>query len=241
MVNIIICDDNDFFRETIKKEIEKTAQSSNLKINIYEFADFDEEWNHFLTQKSLKLENKIYLLDIETPSGNGISIGRKIRQTDLKSFLIYITAYSDKYSVSALRSDSRFSSYISKEENYIEQLNSILNEIILQGFDDKIIKFYDQGITYNIEINDIVFIKTIPDKRKTLITTTYTKYLVNKNLKFFEEILDQRFHKVHKCCIVNIKHIDYIDKVTRVIKFDTGEITNLVSSSYLKSAKNQHH
>lgn len=239
MVNIIICDDNDFFRETIKTEIAKMAKINNIKISIYEFDDFDEKWNRFIFQEASKLENKIYLLDIETPSGNGVSIGRKIRQTDLKSFLIYITAYSDTYSISVLRSNSRFSSYISKDEDYIAQLKQILTEILLQGFDDMIIKFADQGITYNIEINDIVFIKTIPEKRKTLIITTYAKFLVNKNLKFFEEILDQRFHKAHKCCIVNTKHINYIDKVTKVIRFDNGEMTNLVSTNYLKSMKSQ--
>lgn len=239
MVNIIICDDNDFFRETIKTEIAKMTKINNIKISIYEFDDFDEKWNRFIFQEASKLENKIYLLDIETPSGNGVSIGRKIRQTDLKSFLIYITAYSGTYSISVLRSNSRFSSYISKDEDYIAQLNQILTEILLQGFDDMIINFTDQGITYNIEINDIVFIKTIPEKRKTLIITTYAKFLVNKNLKFFEEILDQRFHKVHKCSIVNIKHIEYIDRITRIIKFDNGEVTNLVSANYLKSTKNQ--
>ena len=74
MINFIICDDNEFFLMEIYHIISNFCLSKKINFKIYAFKDYDSEFYEIMCKE---LDNKVYILDIETPSGNGIDIAKK--------------------------------------------------------------------------------------------------------------------------------------------------------------------
>ena len=94
-----------------------------------------------------------------------------------------------------------------------------------------IIRFRSQNITYTIGVDDILYIMRNKD-RKCIIKTDYTEYEVNKTLIELYNLLDNRFSYSHRACIVNEERISAHDKKNKIITFDNGEITTIVSSRF---------
>ena len=108
MVNIIICDDNEKDRKNIVEVVNKFAVSNNLEYLMHVFSDYDKSFEKIINEK---IPSKIYLLDIETPSASGIDIARKIRNKDLESVIIFLTAH-DELGTVILKNDLMFLSFI---------------------------------------------------------------------------------------------------------------------------------
>lgn len=128
MINFIICDDNEFFLMEIYNVVSNFCLKRNISFKIFVFSDYN---NDFFEVMKKELDNKIYILDIETPSGNGIDIAKKIRNKDLNSFLIFISSYTKKYVNQAVSSDTMFIGYISKRKNYNEELEKNLKRFLI--------------------------------------------------------------------------------------------------------------
>ena len=83
MINFIICDDNEFFLMEIYSVVSNFCLNKGINFEIHVFKSYN---NEFFDIMNKELDNKVYILDIETPSGNGIDIAKKIRSNDLNSF-----------------------------------------------------------------------------------------------------------------------------------------------------------
>ena len=138
MINFIICDDNEFFLMEIYNIVSSFCLKRNINFNIYVFSDYNSDFFDIMKKE---LDNKVYILDIETPSGNGIDIAKKIRNKDLNSFFIFISSYTAKYVNKAVNSDTMFIGYISKRKNYYDELERKLKKIFNLGFKKNIIRF----------------------------------------------------------------------------------------------------
>lgn len=184
-----------------------------------------------------EMDNKVYILDIETPNGNGIDIAKKIRSKDLNSFLIFISGYADKYINQVVLSDMMFIGYISKRKDYQEELLKKLKKIFKLGFQKNIIRFKDQGIIYTFDMRNIVYIEADSKKRRSVIHSLDGNIEVRLTLKKLKQILDYRFAYSHRSCIINHEQVVYIDTMVKVIKFKNGIVINLLSDSFAKKNK----
>lgn len=63
MINFIVVDDIEFFREKIKNTILHFSFNCNVEIKNYMFDEYNYDFRK-ITNK--KIENKVYILDIET-------------------------------------------------------------------------------------------------------------------------------------------------------------------------------
>lgn len=90
MINIIICDDN--IRDANKIEKIVKRYFNKMEFNIYKYNDYDSK---FLKIIDSDLVNKVYLLDIETPSMSGIDVARRIRKNDYSSIIIFLSGHDD--------------------------------------------------------------------------------------------------------------------------------------------------
>ena len=86
-------------------------------------------------------------------------------------------------------------------------------------------------------MRDILYITTDTQARKTLIVTDYTTFKVNKSLVEMESLLNDRFMKTHRACIVNKDRVIYIDMKSRCICFDNQTEIDLLSREYKKRMK----
>ena len=230
MINIIICDDIKRDLERIYRVVDKFANSNKLEYKIHLFNDYDKK---FMDIVKLKLSYKIYILDIETPSRSGIDVARDIRRKDVDSVIIFVTGHEELGNL-ILKNDLMFLSFINKFDNLKLRLNNSLKKALLMLKQKQVIKLVDNNNTYIIDLNDVLYLTKESFERKTLIILDYNEYKVNIPLSKVEKMLDERFVKTHRSCIVNINRVSRIDKTNKIIYFDNNSKTDLLSDKYKK-------
>ena len=230
MINIIICDDLKRDLEKVYKIVEKFAKSNNLEYKIHSFSDYDKK---FMDIVKSKLSLKIYILDIETPSRSGIDVAREIRRKDINSVIIFLTGHEELGNL-ILKNDLMFLSFINKFDNLKVRLNNSLKKALVMLKQNSVVKITDNNNTYIIDLNDILYLSKESFERKTIIILDYAEYKLNLSLSKVEKLLDERFVKTHRSCIVNMSRVSRIDKTNKIIYFDNKMKTDLLSDKYKK-------
>lgn len=236
MINFIIVDDLSFWINCVEERITKLLFNSELNYKIHKFNDYNDDFFN-IVQKNL--ENKIYILDIETENANGIDIARKIRTTDKLSEIIFLTAYSKEEHISKfLTSSIKAMGFIDK--NNIEVLDEKLQEFINNFSLDKVLKINTISSYNIIKIQDILYVET--RNRKTIIHTLSSVIKTSKNLHYIEDKLKKEcdfFVRTHRACIVNLNNVISFDFKEKKITFFNNKKCHLLSKSYKNNIKNK--
>lgn len=230
MINVIICDDNEKDRNSVVKIIKEYMNKEKTEYNLYTYNDYNKS---FYKAVESKQPFKIYLLDIETPSKSGIDVARDIRRKDIDSIIIFLTAHEELGNI-VLKNDLMFLSFINKFDDLENRLNNSLRKGLELLKHKNVIRFSDRNILYTININDILYITKESFERKTIIKTDYTEFKINKSLADIIAMLDDRFIQTHRACYINTDRTVTIDKTNRIITFDNGDTTDLLSEKYKK-------
>lgn len=233
MINFIICDDKKEFIDEIVNTIDMVMMKNS---EAYETHIFNEYNDDFINLIDDKLSWKIYILDIEVKDKSGIDIARKIREKDIESMLVFITAYYDKYIEDILKSKFMFLDFINKQNDYKKELSSTIEYALKNIKKKNIIRFKSNGIIYTLGTNDILYICRDKD-RKCTIKTTSNEFTVSKTLVELYELLDDNFVYSHRACIVNLDRIKVYNKKEHIIIFDTEDIIDLVSNRFRMKCK----
>ena len=228
MVNFIICDDNRKDRDKVEQIVDKFMMKNQLHYEKHLFDDYD---SNFLKLVKKKIAFKVYILDIEAPSMSGIDVARIIRNRDVNSVLIFLTGHNE-LAETVIRNDFLFLSFINKFDNCEERLINALGECLKILGVRKNLRFKDNGILYTIAFDDILYITRDSVDRKCIIKTDYSEFRVNKTLTDMENMVSDAFTRTHKSCIVNLKRVVSINKQHRIITFDDGSETDLISKKY---------
>lgn len=230
MVNFIVCDDNKAVRTNVVNIIDKLMMKNQLAYKTHVFDEYDESFYKIMKTKN---SSKIYVLDIETKNSSGIDIARKIREKDIDSIIIFLTSH-DELGYTILKSEFLFLSFICKFDNYEDKLESALKKALKILGKKNIIRFENQGALYTIPADDILYITRDSIERKCVISTDYAQFKINKTLMEMLEMLDGRFKKSHRACIVNMDRVRVIEHHKRRIIFDNASTTDLLSSNFKK-------
>lgn len=230
MINFIVCDDNEKDRNKVISVVNDFVTKNKHEYEIYKFHDYNKSFHNMIEKK---IPNKIYLLDIETPSSSGIDIARMIRKIDVDSVIIFLTGHEELGNI-VLKNDLMFLSFINKFDNLEKRLNNSLKKALNLLKHKKVIRINDKNILYTINIEDILYITKESFERKTIIKTDYDEYKVGKSLTEIKNMLDDRFIQTHRACYINNDRKVLIDKTNRIIKFDNGETIDLLSDKYRK-------
>lgn len=230
MLNIIICDDNEKDRSNVSNIVDEFMNKNKIEFQTHLYNDYNKK---FIEVIENKMPFKIYLLDIETPSASGIDIARRIRSKDVDSVIIFLTGHEELGSI-ILKNDLMFLSFINKFDNLKVRLTNALKKAINLVNHKSIIKFTDRNTVYTIDMNDILYLTKDSFERRTIIKTDYAEFKVNNTLSELVSMLDDRFVQTHRSCYINNDRKICIDKTNKIIKFDNGEETDLLSDKYRK-------
>lgn len=230
MINFIICDDNEKIVLDIKRMIDTFMMKNKSEYKTHLFYDLDDKFMKIIKEP---LSFKIYILDIETPSRSGIDVARIIRKKDLDSVIIFITSH-EELGLTLLKNEIMFLSFINKFDNYEERLISAIKKSLEVLKRKNIIRFEERGVLYTIAMNDILYITRDSVERKCIIKTDYAEIKTYKSLYNIEQLLDNRFIKTHRACLVNKERVAKIDKIRKNILFDNGVTISLLSEKYRK-------
>ena len=126
MINFIVCEDNKIILQKNVDIINKTMFKNNENYRIYQFTNNDKKLQELINED---IGLKIYILDIELENISGIDIARKIRTKDSNSIIIISTTYVE-YLPFALKNKLMLFDFVSKFENYEENLSNVINNAI---------------------------------------------------------------------------------------------------------------
>lgn len=202
MYNIAVCEDDIFQAESIKKLILDLERNESIRLNVEVFHS-----GELLLEKGYELYD-IIILDIKMKKIDGIEIAKRIRKTNNKIKIIFITAiekyWPEGYKVNAYR-------YIVKpidEENFYKEIRGLIKEInkrrefILINHGMKIVKVLNSDILY-LEIF----------KRKVIIHSKEGIYNSNLSLKEWRDRLcTHGFASPHNSYLVNMENVKSMDK-----------------------------
>lgn len=230
MINVIICDDDNLYRSKVVEIINKYFKGKKLDYKILEFQDYD---NKFIEMLKDDVANKVFILDIETPTRSGIDIARLIRKIDVESPIVFLTGHEELGNI-ILSKVMNFVSFINKFDCVEEKINKSMDLALKILNKKQILKFADRGSIYTIEFNKILYITTDTVARKTIIVTAKREYKTNYTLSQMLDLLTNDFVKTHKSCIVNRSRVVKINKNQNSILFDNGLEIDMLSSKYKK-------
>lgn len=226
MMNFIVVDDIEFFRKQVHNTIIRFNAKVDVKNNSYIFNEYNDDFKKISKEK---LQNKVYILDIETKKSNGIDEARKIRLFDQTSPIIFLTLYENTYCGELLRSRLSFI-FISKTDK--TDFNKILLDYFLKLYYDlksKTIKLDNTKTICNIPYKDILYFYS--NDGKTIVKTFNSDIPIKLSLIKLSKILNDDFFQVHRAYIANLKNIVFIGK--KIIFIDGTELTNI--SKYRKN------
>ncbi len=229
MIEFVVGEDQKLIHEKVKECIHKLMMKNNMDYKIISFYDYDKAFFSFTKTKN---KYRIYILDIVMKSATGLDAARKIRQKDITSLLIFLTAYDQEFKEDIYKGQFMYYASISKREEYSKILEKTLQSALHLLGTVKALRFYDQKILYTIPLEDILYITTDTNARKTLIITNYTTFKVSKTLANIEKKLSNTFIRTHRSCIVNKDHVVYMDMKKQKIFLDNQETLGLLSRAF---------
>lgn len=201
MLRIGICDDEEYYRDTISVILSEYCNSKQIEHENCTFADGID-----LVNSHKKFD--IIFLDIEMKTLNGIETARKIRETNLNVPIVYITGYSDywrrAYSVHAFQFMEK---PVGKEQIY-QVMNDFYKMIQCENY-DKILLITDDGVV-TLKYSEIYYFY-IEKKKSVNVYTVSGKYLVKENLgDIYEKLQQDMFYMPHRCCIINLRFVSNV-------------------------------
>ncbi len=219
-IRFAICDDNLIDLKYVDVLVKKWASNKKYLISIDTFQSAEA----LLFQYSENKNYDILLLDIEMNGMDGVTLARKIRATNKSLQIVFITGYSDYiaegYEVEALH-------YLVKplkEEKLFSVLDRAVNKL-LQNEKNLVLILFDEMIL--IPLHEIKYL----DVNRNYVTIHASKnYTIKRPLVEIEQELDERFYRIGRSIIVNLK---YINRVTKTdVYLSDGTVLQLPRGAY---------
>ncbi|WP_246001287.1 LytR/AlgR family response regulator transcription factor [Oceanobacillus piezotolerans] len=239
-MEIFICEDDKKQKERITKYIKDYIMIEELDMRVALSTDNPDEIIEYVQSNNI---NGLYFLDVDLKhEKSGIVLGAEIRKYDSRGSIVFVTTHSELtyltflYKVEAL-------DYIIKDdftdiqkrvidciktanERYMSNQNETKKRFQIKS-GDKVI---------SEEYSNILFFETSPKLHKIVMHTDQRQVEFYGKLKEIEE-LDDCFYRCHNSFVVNIENIANIDKKTREITMENGEVC-FASSRYMKELNN---
>lgn len=211
-MNILLVDDDKNIIEIIKKDLFIYFSEFNHDVNFYAYS------SDFLSI-DINIVYDFIFIDIELLSENGIDIVKKIKYSQPKSKVIFISGYLN------LIHDSMFVQpfYFIRKMNYKEDLDKFFMILNHLEKENKIICLNYKNEKTKVNIDEICYISS--SGHELTIVTKDGKYSDNRKLKDFFNYLqyNDSFVRIHKSFIINLDYLLSYKKNT-IILIDKTEI-----------------
>ncbi len=208
---IAICDDNDADTKYLSILVENWACQHNAQVRIWTFPSAEA----FLFQYTQQKDFDVLLLDIEMGKMDGVSMAKAVRKDNQSVQIVFITGYSDYiaegYEVSALH-------YLLKpvQEEKLFQVLSRAAEKLRENERTLVLELPEEMV--RIPFFEIRYLEV---ERNYVTIYGRQSYRIKKTLAEFEELLDKRFFRMGRSCIVNLSFIRKVTKTDVYLSDDT--------------------
>ncbi len=217
---VAIVDDSTTDAEFVKGILNSWAdlRQANIQAEVFPSAEA------FLFQYAEDKDWDILLLDIEMGAMDGVTMAKRVRQDNEAVQIVFITGYSDYiaegYEVAALH-------YLMKPVNR-EKLMTVLDRAMeKRKQEERCLNLEFYGEMVRIPFYEIRYL----DVHQNYVTVhAKADYTVKRTLGDFEKELDDRFCRVGRAMILNLK---YIQRVTKTeVRLSDGTALPLPRGAY---------
>ena len=166
----------------------------------------------------------ILLLDIEMGAMDGVTMAKRVRQDNEAVQIVFITGYSDYiaegYEVAALH-------YLMKPVNKVKLFAVLDRALEKRKQEERCLNLEAYGEMVRIPFYEIRYL----DVHQNYVTVhAKADYTVKRPLGDFEKELDERFHRVGRGMILNLKFIQRVTKTD--VYLSDGAILPLPRGAY---------
>ena len=217
---IAIVDDSNIDAEYVQSILNAWAQDRQASVQVQRFTSAEK----FLFRYADDKDWDILLLDIEMGAMDGVTMAKRVRQDNEAVQIVFITGYSDYiaegYEVAALH-------YLMKPVNK-DKLFAVLDRALeKRKQEERCLNLEAYGEMVRIPFYEIRYL----DVHQNYVTVHAKQdYTVKRTLGDFEKELDDRFCRVGRSMIVNLK---YIQRVTKTdVYLSEGTILPLPRGAY---------
>lgn len=229
MLQFILVDSEEETRKKLINVINKVLFDKDIEYTVKEFSSCNNELKRIIRNN----QPKVYLLDVKINSNtSGIDIGKNIRKYDLDSEILYVTNHDHMFE-KVYRCVYKVFDFIEKYDNMEERVEKDINQIILRKWDKKKYMYSNNRVTYEIYLDNIMYIYRDTLERKVVIKTyDGSEFLINCNINEIMKKLDSRFAQVHRACIVNKDRVRVYNWQHGYFILDNKEKVNMLSKNY---------
>jgi len=217
---VAIVDDNSVDAEYVQRILNAWSQDRQIHVLTEPFASAESFLFRYAEDKAWD----ILLLDIEMGAMDGVSMAKRVRQDNEAVQIVFITGYSDYiaegYEVAALH-------YLMKPVNK-DKLFTVLDRALeKRKQEERCLNLEAYGEMVRIPFYEIRYL----DVHQNYVTVhAKADYTVKRTLGDFEKELDNRFHRVGRGMILNLK---YIQRVTKTeVHLSDGTVLSLPRGAY---------
>ena len=219
-MKIAICDDSAVDRDYTAEMVEAWARDRGILLILRKFPSAEA----FLFQYAEEKDWDILLLDIEMGALDGVSMAKTVRKENEAVQIVFLTGYSDYiaegYEVAALH-------YLMKPIKS-EKLRVVLDRAAeKRKQQDRCLNLELSGEMVRLPFYEIRYLEV----RQNYVTLhAKREYTVKRTLGEFEKELDQRFFRVGRSLILNLKDVR---RVTRTeVRLSDGTVLPLPRGAY---------
>lgn len=203
-MTIAICDDEKEMRELLKNKIETACPEADIVL--------------YPTGKELlasKEKSDLLFLDIQMPGLNGMEVARKLRETNQKIILIFVTALEEyvfeAFDVDAFHylvkpfSDVKFHKVLQKAVRQYQELCQLPQKQPLNE-EENFILVKTRGVSTRVLLKDIIYAEVY--NRKIVLHTKQGEIEYYGKMSSLEEQLGEDFFRVHRAYLVHLKYVE---------------------------------
>ena len=219
-MKIAICDDSAVDRDYTAGMVEAWARDRGILLILRKFPSAEA----FLFQYAEEKDWDILLLDIEMGALDGVSMAKTVRKENEAVQIVFLTGYSDYiaegYEVAALH-------YLMKPIKS-EKLRVVLDRAAeKRKQQDRCLNLELSGEMVRLPFYEIRYLEV----RQNYVTLhAKREYTVKRTLGEFEKELDQRFFRVGRSLILNLKDVRLVTRTE--VRLSDGTVLPLPRGAY---------
>lgn len=214
MFNFIICEDDETYKQKLKKIIQSYCKENNISNDIIVAKNDRKSLIDYV--KTVLDRKNIYIFDIELGKNKcGISFANEVRKYDKNGEIIFTTSHIKRV-MEVFKYKLKVLDFIDKTKNIELELKEAIKDAIKNTINRDIKKekedfFYveSENKKHKFHFDEIISFQTTSKNHKLKISTLDSEVEFYGKLKEIEYKLSSNFIRVHRAFIVNEEYIDY--------------------------------
>ncbi|MBQ6540241.1 MAG: response regulator transcription factor [Oscillospiraceae bacterium] len=219
-LTIALCDDDNLMLKVVSSTVKSTLLKLNISSEIRMFS------SPFQLLSSLETrEYDLFILDIEMPKLDGISLGMKLRQAGIDTPIIYLSAMEDRVYDSF---ETRPFTFIRKSR-FIDDIYKVMKRFVDSSESlnlKRLVIRESNNRTVSLELSKVLYIESEIKSQKVYLRDNKEPIHVKCTMNYLEdELTNHGFLRSHRSYLINCKYIQYIEHET--VYLTTGDTVPL--------------